>query len=337
MQCTDESGRLSSLSQSITTFDPKALVFYYHGVMRETTSLPAHVADTQRVGPFELNKVTQGDCLQLVEELPDESVDVVVTSPPYWGQRTSLATGVEEDPREYLETLTSLFRKLLPKVKSHGIVWVNLGDAYNTPVNWRREDREYSSLGPKGNGLSAANSAYVKPRASRKPFVDPTEPWLSYGSLLAIPHRLIVGLSDHGYLFRGEVIWRKKNAMPEGRCRRPHRQHEGIYLFAKDERHSFRTAPPVPSVWEFPNEKIDGLAHYSRYPEQLPLRSIDAYGISGPDVLVLDPFSGSGTTGVAALKLDCTFLGFEIDNDQVLASNQRLHTLGQRQLKLPVA
>ncbi|MCH7580698.1 MAG: site-specific DNA-methyltransferase, partial [Chloroflexi bacterium] len=53
--------------------------------------------------------------------------------------------------------------------------------------------------------------------------------------------------------------------------------------------------------------------------------------------LVLDPFSGSGTTGIAALKLNCSFLGFEIDNDQVVASNKRLHTLRQRQLKLPVA
>jgi DNA modification methylase len=83
-----------------------------------------------------------------------------------------------------------------------------------------------------------------------------------------------------------------------------------VYLFAREERHSFRTTPPVKSVWEFANEKIDGDAHYSRFPEELPFRCIDAYGKSGKGVVVLDPFSGSGTTGMAALKLVCEYIGF---------------------------
>ena len=112
--------------------------------------------------------------------------------------------------------------------------------------------------------------------------------------------------------------------MPEGRCRRTHRQHEAIYLFAKSERHQFRTTPPVGSVWEFGTDKIDGHKHFSRFPVELPRRAIEAFGKTGSDVVVLDPFSGSGTTGVAALKLGCTYLGFEIDPDQVEASNKRL-------------
>jgi DNA modification methylase len=77
-------------------------------------------------------------------------------------------------------------------------------------------------------------------------------------------------------------------------------------------------------VWEFANEKVDGPRHFSRFPEQLPSRCIDAYGTAGPDVVVLDPFSGSGTTGVAAIGAGCLFLGFEIDGDQVRAANARL-------------
>jgi DNA modification methylase len=138
---------------------------------------------------------------------------------------------------------------------------------------------------------------------------------------------MVIDLCNAGFIFRGEVIWRKKNPMPEGKCRRPHRQHESIYLFAKDERHSFRTVPPVKSVWEFSNEKIDGPAHYSRFPEELPKRCIEAYGQSGTEVIVLDPFSGSGTTGMAARKLNCSYLGFEIDPEQVAASNKRLEEL----------
>lgn len=271
-----------------------------------------------------IRKVLEGDCRKLILELPDESIDVLVTSPPYWGQRISSGNGVEDDPREYLAELVSIFESVLPKIKPSGLVWINVGDAYNTPINWRGTDYTYSSLGPDKAGLDPSNSAYVKPRHKRKAFLDEGTPWLQYGNMLALPYRMVVGMCDAGYLFRGEVIWRKKNPMPEGRCRRPHRQHEGIYLFARDERHQFRVSPPVGSVWEFPNEKIDGPAHYSRFPEELPRRCIDAYGLSGPDVVVLDPFSGSGTTGVAAAKLGCSYVGFEIDPVQVEASTARI-------------
>lgn len=284
-------------------------------------------ADPAMLGDYALNTVAEGDCRDLLYGLPDESVDVLVTSPPYWGQRLSEGTGVEDDPREFLATLVNLFGAIAPKIKKDGLVWINLGDAYNTPVNWRSDDHTYSTLGPDRAGLDPANSAYVKPRHKRQAFIDPEEPWLTYGGLLALPHRLVIGLSDHGYLFRGEVIWRKQNPMPEGRCRRPHRQHEPIYLFARDERHRFRTSPPVGTVWEFPNEKINGLAHYSRFPQELPRRCIEALGHLDPEVVVLDPFSGSGTTGMAALQLGCSYLGFEVDPEQARASNDRLRSL----------
>jgi DNA modification methylase len=276
------------------------------------------------LGRFPLDAVTGGDCRKLILDLPDESVDVVVTSPPYWGQRSSAANGVEADPRSYLAELTEIFAALLPKVRQSGIMWINLGDAYNTPVNWRLHDHSYSTLGAARAGLAPVNSAYTKPRHQRRAFIDETEPWLRYGSLLALPQRLIVALTDAGWLFRGEVIWRKLNPMPEGRCRRPHRQHEAIYLLARSQRHWFRTSPPVGSVWEFGNERVDGLPHFSRFPEQLPLRCIEAYGTAGREVVVLDPFSGSGTTGVAAIDAGCSFVGFEIDGDQVAAANARL-------------
>src|SRR5579862_2308041 len=281
--------------------------------------------DLNKIGPYNRNQVALGDCAALIAELPDQSIDVLVTSPPYWGQRTSTGTGVEDDPREYLKALTKIFAAFLPKLKPDGLVWINLGDAYNTPVNWRLDDRVYSSLGPDKDGLDPNNSAYTKPRAKRKAFIDKRVPWLQYGNLLALPYRLVISLCDSGYLFRGEVAWRKRNAMPEGRCRRPHRQHESIYLFAASENHTFKVAPPVGTVWEFGNEKIDGLAHFSRFPEELPRRCIDAYGKTGNDVIVFDPFSGSGTTGVVALNLGCSYIGFEIDPEQVAASNERLH------------
>lgn len=276
------------------------------------------------LGSFALDQVYLGDCLELIPQLPNDSIDVVVTSPPYWGQRRSSGAGVEEDPRDYLAFLVRVFTAILPKLKSEGIIWINLGDAYNTPVNWREDDRRYSSLGADNDGLAAHNSAYTKPRMKRKAFIDKRTGWLQYGNLLALPYRLVLDLLDAGYLFRGEIIWRKKNPMPEGRCRRPHRHHEAIYLIAREENHRFTVIPPVKSVWEFPNERIEGVKHHSRFPEELPLRCIDAYGGLGKDVVVLDPFSGSGTTGMAALRLGCSYIGFEIDPEQVAASNRRL-------------
>lgn len=265
-----------------------------------------------------------GDCLELLPRLPNSSIDVLVTSPPYWGQRLSKGTGTEDDPRAYLDFLTKVFVAFLPKLKPKGIVWINLGDGFNTPVNWRRDDHKYSTLGADKNGLNENNSAYTKPRAKRKAFIDKDVGWLTYGNLLALPNRLIIALSDRGFLYRGEVVWRKKNPMPEGRCRRPHRQHELVFLVARNEDHCFRVSPPVGSVWHFSNEKIDGPAHYSRYPEELPRRCIEAYGQAGPEVVVLDPFSGSGTTGIAAIRLGCSYIGFEVDPDQLEPSNLRL-------------
>lgn len=287
-----------------------------------------------RIGEFPINTVVEGDCLNLIRLLPENSIDVLVTSPPYWGQRTSNGIGAEEDPRDYLNFLINTFTSFLPKLKLQGLVWINLGDAYNTPVNWRLDDRRYSSLGPDKNGLADHNSAYIKPRAKRKAFIDREAGWLTYGNLLALPNRLVIALCDAGYLYRGEVIWRKRNPMPEGRCRRPHRQHESIFLLARDEGHSFRVAPPVGSVWEFANEKIDGPAHFSRFPEELPRRCIEAYGRLGPQTIVFDPFSGSGTTGIAALRLGCSYIGFEIDPMQAEASNERLRQIHANEVPL---
>lgn len=280
-----------------------------------------------KIGEFFLNNVCEGDCLELIKLLPDNSIDIVVTSPPYWGQRLSNGLGVEDDPRLYLSRLEKIFISLLPKLKEEGILWINLGDAYNTPVNWNSDAYIYSSLGADKNGLNKNNSAYIKPRAKRKPFIDKNINWLRYGNLLALTYRLVLNLCDKGFLFRGEIIWKKKNPMPEGKCRRPHRQHESIYLFAKNENHHFRVNPPVGTIWEIANEKINGKAHYSRFPLQLPKRCIDAYGKNGKDIIVLDPFSGSGTTGIAAIKCGCSYIGFEIEHEHVNESNLRLSSM----------
>ena len=107
------------------------------------------------------SKVLHGDCLELIPRLPDASVDIVVTSPPYWGQRESLLNGTEEDPRDYISFLQAVFTAILPKLKLSGIVWLNLGDSYNTPINWGAKDHKYSSLGADQKGFGPDNAAYT--------------------------------------------------------------------------------------------------------------------------------------------------------------------------------
>ncbi len=286
------------------------------------SSKAPHTAAPQtstKLGPWVLNTVHPVDCLTAMRQMPANCIDVAVTSPPYWGQRGNGGIGLEDDPREYIRNLTEVLTEVMRCLKPTGTFWLNIGDSYNTPINWRFEDYSYSSLGANGNGLPKTNSAYTKNRGRRRAFVRRDSKWLQYGNLLAVPYRVVIAMCDLGFLFRGEVIWEKSRPLPEGLCRRPHRRHEGIYIFAKDERHSFEVKPPVGTVWELlqtPNKT----PHCSTFPLDLPLRCIEAAGLKGSGV-VLDPFMGSGTTGKAALKLGHSFIGFELDKDTCRLAN----------------
>jgi DNA modification methylase len=196
-------------------------------------------------------------------------------------------------------------------LKPTGTLWLNVGDSYNTPINWREDDYIYSSLGKDGRGLSPDNSAYTKNRGRRRAFLSEDVGWLKYGNLLAIPYRVVIAMCDSGFLFRGEVIWEKARPMPEGLCRRPHRRHEGIYVFAKHERHLFRLKPPVGTIFKLV-QTPNLTSHSSTFPLDLPLQCIKASGLERRGV-IFDPFMGSGTTGKAARMLDHDFLGFEVD------------------------
>jgi len=276
-----------------------------------------------RLGAWKLDATHNVDCLSGLARLPDDCLDVVVTSPPYWGQRGSDGLGSEPDPRDYVRNLTAILSEAMRCLKPSGTLWLNVGDAYNTPINWREDDHAYSSLGKDGEGLSPTNSAYTKKRGRRRAFIDKEVGWLQYGNLLAIPYRIVIAMSDAGFFFRGEVIWEKSRPLPEGICRRPHRRHEGIYIFAKNEQHAFRVKPPVGSVWKL-MQTPNRLPHCSTFPLDLPVQCIKAAGLEGGGV-ICDPFMGSGTTARAALALGHQFVGFELDEKMCGIANEALH------------
>jgi DNA modification methylase len=282
------------------------------------------------VGPWKINTVHNADCLAALKLIPDGSLDVVVTSPPYWGQRGTKGLGSETDPRDYVQNLVSVLGQAMRCLKQYGTLWLNIGDSYNTPINWREDDFEYSSLGKDRKGLPASNSAYSKNRGRRRAFIEKNVGWLQYGNLLAIPYRVALAMTDAGSLFRGEIIWEKSRPLPEGICRRPHRRHEGIYVFAKDEKHSFRVKPPVGSVWRLV-QSPNLMPHCSTFPIDLPIQCIDAAAIKSGGV-ICDPFMGSGTTGRAAQMLGHRFLGFELDTTMCEIANNSMRAATQMRL-----
>ena len=272
------------------------------------------------LGPWQLDSTHNIDCLEGLRRLPANAVDVVVTSPPYWGQRGNGGLGAEADPRDYIRNLTAVLVEAMRCLKPSGTLWLNIGDAYNTPINWREEDHHYSSLGKDGRGLEVTNSAYTKKRGRRRAFLDESAGWLQYGNLLAIPYRIVLALADAGFLFRGEIVWEKSRPLPEGICRRPHRRHECIYVFAKSERHAFRVKPPVGSIWRL-LQTPNLTRHCSTFPLDLPVQCINASGLERPGI-VCDPFMGSGTTGRAAIMLGHRFIGFELDSQMCALANE---------------
>lgn len=82
---------------------------------------------------MDLNQILQGDCIKVVQSLPPDTIQTVITSPPYWGLRDYGMTeqiGLEETVQEYIQKIVSLFREIKRVLKDDGTVWLNLGDAY---------------------------------------------------------------------------------------------------------------------------------------------------------------------------------------------------------------
>src|SRR3954467_14633714 len=107
------------------------------------------------LGPWALDTVHNVDCARGLRALPDDCLDVVVTSPPYWCQRGGGGLGAEADPRDYVAHLTAVLAEAMRCLKPTGTLWLNVGDAYNTPINWREGDHGYNSPGGGGPRLPA--------------------------------------------------------------------------------------------------------------------------------------------------------------------------------------
>lgn len=181
------------------------------------------------VGVPEMNRIYNLDALQFLKALPTESVNCIVTSPPYFGLRdygVSGQIGLESTPAEYVQTMVTLFREARRVLRSDGVFWLNLGDTYtgggrgNNPPLGAREWKQGTNAG-----------SVIETRTD----VDGLAP----KSLIGIPWRVAFGLQDDGWIVRQDNVWAKPNPMPESVTDRTTRAHEYVFQFAKSGRYFF--------------------------------------------------------------------------------------------------
>jgi DNA modification methylase len=168
-------------------------------------------------------QILLGDVFARLEELPDNSVDCIITSPPYWGLRdygVEGQLGMEPTLGEHIEMMVRVFRELRRVLKPEGVVFLNYGDCYATTPN----------------GRAAADVKALKSddRAFQdKPF-STIQGSLKRKDLCMVPNRLAIALQDDGWWVRSEIIWAKPNPMPDSAGRyRPSTAHEKIFMLTK--------------------------------------------------------------------------------------------------------
>lgn len=277
-----------------------------------------------------------GDARETLAGLPDGSVDCVVTSPPYFGLRDYQVEGqygLEPTPAAYVETMRALFAEARRVLADDGTLWLNLGDSYSAG----------GQGGNRGGKLDGGAHLDRVPAPTRVPGFTPK-------NLLGIPWRTAFALQDDGWILRNEIVWHKPNAMPESVRDRLSNRHEHLFLLTKSQRYHFdldairepHSAPERKSgahafhardlnhqrtatgtyigpddrgrnpgdIWSIATRPYPQ-AHFAVFPIDLPLRCIKAG--CRPGGTVLDPFSGSGTTGAAARQLGRRYIGVDLN------------------------
>ena len=305
-------------------------------------------------------EILQGDCVESLNKLEDQSINTCITSPPYWGLRNyndeSKQLGMEDTPEEFVENLVRVFREVKRVLRDDGTVWLNLGDSYNT-----------TQAGNKtwGDGVGA-NKHYVDGSIPKKRNLIQG---LKKKDLVGIPWRVAFALQADGWYLRQDIIWHKPNPMPESIKDRCTKAHEYIFLlskkpkyyydheaikedaknagkkvtsakgwdiskgkgghgsFHKDGRskefYEFIQNPKKNkrSVWTITTKPFKG-AHFATFPKDLIEPCVLAGCPEGGTVL--DPFGGSGTTGIVAAQHSRNAVLLELNQEYIDLAKERI-------------
>jgi len=303
------------------------------------------------------NQILAGDVLEKLGEIPNETIQCVVTSPPYWGLRDygqDGQLGLEETPEEYVEKMVEVFRQIKRVLKHDGTVWLNLGDSYNGSGKAGNKNSEYYKK----------HTEFGKPAKNKDKIGIPTNvKGLKPKDLVGIPWRVAFALQADGWYLRQDIIWHKPNPMPESITDRCTKSHEYIFLLTKSAKYFYdndairertkestlqrlnqninkqsgsytpskgngnmkavgdiETGRNKRSVWKITTQPYKE-AHFAVFPEKLPEICIKA-GTSEGDI-VLDPFFGSGTTGYVAQRLGRKWIGIELNEEYIKIAEKR--------------
>jgi len=302
-------------------------------------------------------QIIEGDCIEGMRRLDSQSVNCVVTSPPYFGLRDyghDGQIGLEASPAAFVAKLVEVFREVRRVLRDDGTVWLNLGDSYASSTK--------GSGGKNGNlntpSWNNEPAYFSHPRKFNHDVKDK--------DLLGIPWRVAFALQADGWYLRQDIIWHKPNPMPESVRDRCTKAHEYIFLLSKAPRYYFDAeAIKEPAVCELqPRKRPNGLsvedgkklgvyrpncgvsetrnrrsvwtvatkpfngAHFATFPPDL-IRPCILAGCP-KDGTVLDPFGGSGTTALVALEEGRKAVLCELNTDYIALAHKRLEGLQLR-------
>ena len=304
---------------------------------------------------MELNKIYNMDVFAGLKMLSDNSINCCVTSPPYWSLRdygVPGQIGLEPTLEEYLEKMTEIFREVRRVLRKDGTLWLNMGDTYCS-----------SAPGSMGDNMHIKGAKEATKRA-RKLMRPQTPDGLKPKDLVGMPWRVALALQADGWYLRSDIIWHKPNPMPESVTDRCTKSHEYIFLLSKSAQHYYDNEAirePYQSKKEKPRNKAaegynnsyvggrwsEGVrdyysagkrnkrsvwtvttkqfkeAHFATFPPDL-IKSCILAGCP-KDGIVLDPFMGSGTTGMVAAMYQRNFIGFELNPEYCKMAEKRIN------------
>ncbi len=298
-------------------------------------------------------KLLEGDALTRLRELPGELVDCCITSPPYWSLRdygVEGQIGLERTPEEYVARLVEVFREVRRVLRADGTAWVNLGDSYTGSANAGGELTRTCNGPPnaRDRNLPTKYGAGLKPKDLcgipwRVAFALQSDGWYLRSDIIwAKPNPMPESVTDrctkaHEYVFmlaKQERYFYDADAIAE-----PASDSRGCLRFTSDraaamgrnpsgnekpERYNVVPRPETRnrrSVWTLATLPTPD-AHFATFPIELPETCLLAG--SRPGGIVLDPFSGAGTTGLAAIKHGRDYIGIDLNPKYIEISRARL-------------
>ena len=195
-----------------------------------------------------LNDIRIGDAYEVLKKMSDESIDMCVTSPPYWGLRDygeEEQLGLEDTPEKYVERLVKIFHEVKRVLKPTGTLWLNIGDTYSGGGGSKGIPDDWDSISTNNREKYSSNKPSTNMRVPDK-------------NLVGIPWRVAFALQEDGWYLRNDIIWNKPNPMPESVTDRCTTSHEHIFLLSKNKQYYYdHEAIKEPSKFADSDERAD--------------------------------------------------------------------------------